>query len=272
MENRYLKDYEWIINPDVPWKHLAKEVPEIKVALITTAGIYSWKTQKHFNLADNNGDSSFREIKKTSTQEETRVSCRDIDLNSSVALDYNCIFPLDRLIEFEKEKRISSASELHFSVMGEIRNPKELIEDTIPKIIRQLQKFLVDAVIISAVGPLSHQSGGLMARMIEEAEISTVLVGGLKSVCQNVKPPRTLLARFPFGQFFGAPFDTVTQKEILDECLVHLKSIREPGEIVELGYHWHDSFKNALKAKPNLRELMLKKSNLSTDTADITAE
>jgi D-proline reductase (dithiol) PrdB len=265
MENRYLRDYEWIINSDIPWKHLAKQVTESKVALITSAGIYNWKTQKHFNLADDNGDCSFREIKKTNTQEETRVSCREMDLNGSVALDYNCIFPLDRLVEMEKEKRVSSASELHFSVMGEIKNPKEFIEDAVPKIVRQLQKFLVDVVIISAVGPLSHQTAGVMARMIEEAEISTIVVGGLKTVFQNVKPPRTLLVRFPFGQFFGAPFDTATQKEILNECLVHVKSIREPGEIAELGYQWHDSFKNALQKKPDLRELILKDNARSAE-------
>ncbi len=256
MENRHLRDYTWTIHSDVPWKHMAKDLTQVKVALITTAGIYTWKTQKYFNLGDDNGDCSFREIKKDVVPGDLRVSHRFVDLKSSVGVDYNCIFPLDILKELEKEKRINSVSEIHFSVMGEIKDPKELMEDTVPKIIKQLQKYLVDMVIISPAGPLGHQTAAIMARIIEEAEISTIMLTSLKSVCSNVKPPRSLLLRFPFGMLYGAPFDAKTQKEILNECLVHIKSIREPGEIAEIGFQWKESYKAALQAKPDLKKIM----------------
>ncbi|MBX7150087.1 hypothetical protein K1X84_00505 [bacterium] len=255
MENRLLKDYTWVVNQDAPWKHLSKDISEAKVALITTAGLYPWKQTKHFNLADENGDPSFREIKKIITQEEIRISHKYYDLKDSVNLDFNCNFPLDRLLEMEKEKKISAVSESHFSVMGETKDPKAIINDTVPKIIKLLQKYLVDVVVITPVGALGHQTAALMAREIEEAEISTVMVSSLKTVCQNAKPPRTILVRFPFGQLFGAPFDVETQKEILAECLIHIKSIREPGEIAELNLRWRDSYAKALAAKPDLKSL-----------------
>ncbi len=253
---RFLRDYSWIVNKDAPWKHLSKTLNESKVALITTAGLYNFKVTKHYNLADENGDSSFREIKKETTSAEIRVSHKDIELKSGAGLDPNCIFPLDRLLELEKEKKISSASEVHFSVMGEIKDPKSFLDNTVPKVIKQLQKFLVDAVIISAVGPLSHQTAGLLAREIEEAGITTIVVGSLKSVLKNVKPPRTVLVRFPFGQVFGAPFDPASQKDILMECLIHIKSIKEPGEIAEFAFRWQDSVKRAMANKPDLISLM----------------
>ena len=256
MDMRFLRDYTWIVNNDAPWKHLSKSLSEAKVALITTAGLYNWKLTKHYNLADDNGDSSFREIKKEITQDDIRISHKDIELKGGAGLDYNCIFPLDRLLELEKEKRISSVSEVHFSVMGEIKDPKNLTDNSIPKIIKLLQKFLVDAVIISAVGPLSHQTAGLIAREIEEAGMSTIVLGSLKNVLKNVKPPRTVLVRFPFGQVFGASFDSASQKEILTECLIHLKSIKEPGEIAEFGFRWQDSIKKAMTAKPDLQSMM----------------
>lgn len=271
MDTRFLRDYSWIVNNDAPWKHLSKSLSEAKVALITTAGLYNWKQTKHYNLGDDNGDPSYREIKKETTQEDIRVSHKDIELKNGPGLDYNCIFPLDRLLEMEKEKRISSASEVHFSVMGEIKDPKGFIDDTVPRMIKSLQKFLVDAVIISAVGPLSHQTAGLMAREIEEAGISTIVIGSLRSVLKNVMPPRTVLVRFPFGQVFGAPFDTASQKEILTECLIHIKSIKEPGEIAEFGFRWQDSFKKALSLKPNLLSLINKSGTKETELSEKSA-
>jgi len=261
MDARFFRDYNWSVNSDVPWKHLSKGINESKVALITTAGIYINKQQKHFNLADENGDISFREIKKTLDQSEVRIAHKDYDLKNSVQLDYNCILPIDRLMDLENESRIGATSEMHFSIMGEIRDPKPFIDETAPKIIKLLQKYLVDIVILSPVGALGHQTAGLLAREIEEAEISTIMVSALKSVCLNVKPPRTILVRFPFGQLFGAPFDAETQKEILSECLTNVKAIREPGEIGEVNLRWSDSYKKALAAKPELRHLQSENEN-----------
>ncbi|KAB2879077.1 hypothetical protein F9K33_10880 [bacterium] len=268
MDTRFLRDYTWIVNNDAPWKHLSKNLSEAKVALITTAGLYNWKLTKHYNLGDDNGDASYREIKKDVTQQDIRVSHKVIELKNGAGLDYNCIFPLDRLLEMEKEKRISSVSEIHFSVMGEIKDPKGFLDETVPRIIKTLQKFLVDVVIISAVGPLSHQTAGLLAREIEEAEISTIVIGSLRTVLKNVKPPRTVLVRFPFGQVFGAPFDTASQKEILTECIIHIKSIKEPGEIAEFGFRWQDSFKKALSAKPDLGTLITKTGGKEPETSE----
>jgi D-proline reductase (dithiol) PrdB len=265
MDTRFLRDYSWIVHMDAPWKHLSKTIGEAKVALITTAGLYNWKVTKHYNLADENGDSSYREIKNDSSQADIRVSHKDVELKTGAGLDMNCIFPLDRLLDLEKEKKISSVSEIHFSVMGEIKDPKGLLDNTVPKIIKQLQKFLVDAVVISAVGPLSHQTAGLMAREIEEAGISTIVVGSLKSVLKNVRPPRTVLVRFPFGQVFGAPFDAASQKEILTECLIHIKSIKEPGEIAEFAFRWQDSVKRAMASKPDLMALMQGSGAIETE-------
>ncbi len=253
MEDRLFKNYEWQVFEDAPWKHLAKDISESKVALVTTGGIYNWKNTKHFNLADENGDASFREIKRTVAQDEIRIAHRHVEMKNSVALDVNCLFPIDQLIEMEKERKISAAAETHYSFMGEVKDPKSIINDSVPKMIKQLNKFMVDVVILSAVGPWSHQTAAMMARELEEADISTVMISCMRSISANIKPPRTVLVRFPFGQPFGAPFDRETHKEILAECLVHVKSIREPGEIAELSLRWRDTFSKALREHPQLR-------------------
>lgn len=257
MEERLFKNYEWQTFADAPWKHLSKDISESKVALLTTGGIYNWKATKHFNLADENGDPTFREIKKNVSQEDIRIAHRHVELKASVALDVNCLFPIDLLLEMEKERKISAVSESHFSLMGEVKDPGPILDESVPKIIKQLNKFMVDVVIVSAVGPWSHQTAALIARELEEAEICTIMISCMRTVSANIKPPRTVLVRFPFGQPFGAPFDRETHKEILAECLVHVKSIREPGEIAELGLRWRDTFAKGLREYPQLRSVVM---------------
>ncbi len=268
MSQAISKDYPWIVNSDVPWKSLSKEISDAKVVLITTSGLYQWKTQKHFNLAVESGDVSFRELKRPIEETESRYSHKSQEWLRPAMLDMNCTFPIDRLMDLTRERRIGSVSESHFSVMGEIADPAELIDDTIPKLIKLIQKYLIDIAIICPVGPLDHQTGGLIARALEDEGVSTVMIASLKTVCENVKPPRTVLVRFPFGQLFGAPFDISTQKEILAECLIHIKSIREPGEIAPLNLTWRNSVERALAAKPNLFQLLSQNPDKNREPAD----
>ncbi len=259
------KDYPWRLHQDVPWKSLSKDIADSKVVLISTAGIYQWKSQKHFNLADENGDISFRELKRPITQAEIRFSHRSQEYLRPALLDFNCTFPMDRLMDLTREQRVGSVSESHFSVMGEIRDPSEFMDDTLPKLIKQVQKYLADVAIICPAGPLDHQTGALIARALEEEGVSTVMVSAIKTISEIVKPPRTVLVRFPFGQLFGAPFDISTQKEILAECLIHVKSIREPGEIAVLNLSWRQSVEKALALRPNLFQLLSQNPDRSKD-------
>ena len=268
MSHILAKDYPWIVNSDIPWKSLSKDIADAKVVLITTAGLYQWKTQKHFNLAAENGDSSFRELKRPIEGTESRYSHKSQEWLRPAMLDMNCTFPIDRLMDLTRERRIGSVSESHFSVMGEITNPSELIDDSIPKLIKLVQKYLIDIAIICPVGPLDHQTGGLIARALEDEGICTVMIGSIKSICENIKPPRTVLVRFPFGQLFGAPFDISTQKEVLAECLIHIKSIREPGEIAPLNLNWRTSIARSLEAKPNLFQLLNQNPERIKEPAD----
>lgn len=58
---------------------------------------------------------------------------------------------------------------------------------------------------------MCHQSVGLLARYLEDAGVATVVLGGLSSVLEKVRPPRVSLVRAPFGQLVGPPHDLATQ-------------------------------------------------------------
>ena len=58
----------------------------------------------------------------------------------------------------------------------------------------------------------------------------------------QVLPPRSLFINFPMGNAFGKPFDTGTQREVLEECLAMAEDCETPGELRDLPYEGGVSF------------------------------
>jgi D-proline reductase (dithiol) PrdB len=79
---------------------------------------------------------------------------------------------------------------------------------------------------------------GLIARVLEEAGIATVCIIMRREVAQNVKPPRSLFVKFPFGAPLGPAGDVDTQRGVIAEALAMLTDATEPGTIVDSPRAW----------------------------------
>ena len=79
---------------------------------------------------------------------------------------------------------------------------------------------------------------GLIARVLEEAGIATVCIIMRREVAENVKPPRTLFVKFPFGAPLGPAGDVKTQRGVILEALSVLVNETEPGTIVDSPRAW----------------------------------
>ncbi len=79
---------------------------------------------------------------------------------------------------------------------------------------------------------------GLIARVLEETGISTVCLNMRREVAENVKPPRTLFVRFPFGAPLGPAADAGTPRSVILEALDVLVSATEPGTIIDSPLAW----------------------------------
>ena len=72
--------------------------------------------------------------------------------------------------------------------------------------------------------------------------IPTIYVGSARDVMEQVKPPRSVFIDFPFGRQCGKAFDRELQMSIIRDALKALKSITEPGTIIDLPYEWGEDF------------------------------
>jgi D-proline reductase (dithiol) PrdB len=79
---------------------------------------------------------------------------------------------------------------------------------------------------------------GLIARVLEEAGISTVCLNMRREVAENVKPPRTLFVKFPFGAPLGPAGDAETQRGVIMEALDVLIRASSPETIVDSQRVW----------------------------------
>ena len=73
---------------------------------------------------------------------------------------------------------------------------------------------------------------------MEEAGISTIVIGSARDVMESVKAPRSVFVNFPLGHNTGKPFDRELQLSILNDAFEALKSIKQPGAIIDLPYQW----------------------------------
>jgi hypothetical protein len=79
---------------------------------------------------------------------------------------------------------------------------------------------------------------GLVARIVEQAGIPTVVVSTARDITQQVKPPRALFVNHPMGNTFGHAGDRALQSRILREALNMVVQVTEAGRLIDLPHAW----------------------------------
>lgn len=133
------------LSPEPVWFPVEKELSEMKVALVTAAGVHG-RQDERFHLA---GDHTFRVIPDDIPSGDLMVTHGGYD-NADANHDINCMFPLDRLHELAEEGFIRQSAPRHFGFMGGGGDQKKLKMETGPAIADLLKEDGVDAVVFTA--------------------------------------------------------------------------------------------------------------------------
>lgn len=136
---------------EIPWMPLSKPLSDCIVALISSAGI-ALKTDRPFDQEGERqnpwwGDPSYRIIPQTAKAEDIRVYHMHIDPRPAEQ-DLNCLLPMERLGELAEMRKIGRAAPSHYSYMGYLLEPQEMLEKSIPAIIEHLRADHVDVAVL----------------------------------------------------------------------------------------------------------------------------
>lgn len=134
----------------VPFTPLDKELAKLTVALVTAAGVHR-QDQEPFNIADELGDLSFRQIGGDMLTSDLMVTHHHYD-HSDADQDINVVFPLDILRELQTEGFIGSVAREHVGYMGYTMQLKRMYEETAPAIAEFIDKKSKADVIVLTGG------------------------------------------------------------------------------------------------------------------------
>ena len=139
---------------EIPWTPLSKSLADSTVALISSAGL-ALKTDRPFDQDGEKrnpwwGDPSYRILPRTAIEED--VALYHLHIHPRIAeQDLNTFFPLQLLMALEEAGAIGRSATSHYSYMGYILQPKELLEESTPAMIEHMKGEGVDIVILVPV-------------------------------------------------------------------------------------------------------------------------
>jgi hypothetical protein len=87
----------------------------------------------------------------------------------------------------------------------------------------------------------------VLARTLEAAGLSTVLVTNMPFWSEKIGTSRTLAVEFPFGHLLGMPGDAAQQMRVIRAALQVLETADKPGRTVHSAEVWPEPLEEAQK-------------------------
>jgi D-proline reductase (dithiol) PrdB len=136
----------------IPFTPLAKPLRDCTVALVSTAGVARLDDRPFDQDGERRnpwwGDPTFREIPLGTSEKDVKLYHLHIDPRFGEA-DLDVVLPMRRLAELAGEGVVGRPARTHYSLMGYILEPKELIEKTAPAIAERLRGEGIDAALLA---------------------------------------------------------------------------------------------------------------------------
>lgn len=133
----------------IPFTRLRKPLSRSRVALITTGGVHLMD-QTPFDMADKDGDASFREIPGHAHPAQILITHNYYNHNDADR-DLNVVFPLAHLRDLVERRVLGQVAARHFGFMGHIEGPHvdRLIRETAPAVAAKLRADGVDFAFLT---------------------------------------------------------------------------------------------------------------------------
>ncbi|MGC9949712.1 MAG: glycine/sarcosine/betaine reductase selenoprotein B family protein [Bryobacteraceae bacterium] len=155
IERRVMKHWAGLPRkPQIPWTPLARPLSKCTVSPVGSAGI-ALKTDYPFDSEIEQrdpwfADPCYRVLPRTTRTGDIQV-CH-LQINPRFAeQDLNSVLPAERLEEVAGQGEIGAAAPSHYFYMGYTLRPERLLQEALPRMVRQLREEHVDVVVLVPV-------------------------------------------------------------------------------------------------------------------------
>ncbi len=134
-----------------PWTPLPRPLERCTVALVSTAGVARRDDVPFDEEREREnpwwGDPTVRRIPRETTGREVEIHHLHIERRFARE-DLDVVLPLRRLDELVASGTVGASAPTHYSLMGYILDPTELIRDTTPRLVAAMKAEGVEAVVL----------------------------------------------------------------------------------------------------------------------------
>jgi D-proline reductase (dithiol) PrdB len=138
----------------IPWTPLAKSLSVCRVALVSSAGIARHDQRPFDQQLERRdpwwSDQSWRPIPLGTTGADVGIYHLHIDPRFA-RQDLDCVLPIRRLQELAADGIVGGAAATHYSFMGYILQPRQLLASTAPAIAARMAEEAVDVAVLVPV-------------------------------------------------------------------------------------------------------------------------
>ena len=238
----YRAPYVWAHHVEVPFVRLARPLASCRVALVTTAAPFQPDKGDQGPGAPYNARAKFFSVYSGETRHDhdLRIAHVAIDRQHTTAEDANTWFPLPALRRAAAKGRIGAIAP-RFHGAPTRRSQRTTLAVDGPEIVTRCRADAVDAAILVANCPVCHQTLALVARLLEESGIASVVVGCAKDIVEHVGVARFVFSDFPLGNAAGRPHDVASQDATLALALALLEAAPAARTTVQSPLRWSES-------------------------------
>lgn len=253
----YGNPYRWAHYAEVPFTPIAKPLSKMTVALLTTASPYDPSKGEQGVGAPYNAEAKFYKVYSgdVTQDHDVRISHVAIDRKNTTMEDSNSWFPLPAMRAAAKTGRIGRLAP-RFHGIPTNRSQRHTIEVDCPEVLRRCREDGVEAVVLVPNCPVCHQTLSLVARELEAAGISTVLLACAKDIVEHCGVPRVMFSDFPLGNAAGKPNDPASQAATLELAFRTLESAPAARTTVQspqrwsASHEWKHDYSNVARVSP----------------------
>lgn len=138
----------------IPWTPLPKPLADCRVALVSSAGIARHDQPPFDQDLERRdpwwSDQSWRPLPAGTTEADVGIYHLHIDPRFGQQ-DLDCVLPLRRLRELTADGIVGEVAATHYSFMGYILQPRQLLAATAPAIAAQMAEEAVDVAVLVPV-------------------------------------------------------------------------------------------------------------------------
>lgn len=208
------------------WVAPTKPLSEMRIALITTAGLH-FADDPAFEFAD----ATYRAISNDEDANDLILSHSSSNFDrTGFQQDVNVVFPIDRFKELVERQVIGSLGSVHYSFMGAGLLP-QVYEKTVRTLAGHLKQDKVDAVFLLPVCPNCTRAASAIAYYLESEGVMTTGISLVREITEAMQPPRMVWTSFPFGYPLGKAGDAEFQHQVIRQGLELLE--HRAGPILE---------------------------------------